>query len=320
MKKLFTLLILLASLLLVACSSSDENISSEAVETIAVNSENATSEIIEIEVPKNPHNVAVMDLAALDTIDALGKGDSIKGLSKGSLLSNLSKYYEDDTIKNLGTLKEIDFEELAALKPQLIFAGGRLRAQYDELSKIAPTILLTVNSENESPYESIKNNITEIAKIYDSEDQLKDKFASFDDRLSKIKSNSNSSSALLSIVSNGSISLLSDGGRLSLITKDAGFVNAASSVDENAHGDSASFETILQLNPETLFVLDRDQAIATEGSRLAKDVLDNEIIEKTVAFKNDRIVYLTSPVWYLSEGGLNSLDTMLIDIETITNK
>lgn len=322
MKKLYSILMILTALVLVACSSSveEENETSMETETITIKSQNANSDIVDVEVPKNPENVAVLDLATLDTIDALGKGESIKGFSKGSVLESLSKYYEDDSIVHLGTLKEVDLEELAALKPQIIFASGRLRAQYDELSKIAPTVLLTVDSEGGSPYESIKANITEIAKIYDAEDQLADKFAEYDKRLEEIKSKANSSTALLSLVNKGSISLLSDGGRLSLITQDAGFKNAASEVDDTAHGDSASFETILQINPETLFVLDRDQAIATEGAKLAKDVLANEIIEKTDAFKNDRIVYLTSAVWYLSEGGLNSLDTMLSDIESLTNR
>ena len=61
--------------------------------------------------------------------------------------------------------------------------------------------------------------------------------------------------------------------------------------------------------------LDRDSAIGAGGAKLAKEVLDNELINKTKVAKNGKIYYLNPSVWYLSEGGIKAMDLMLEDLE-----
>ncbi len=282
--------------------------------SIIISAYDANGKKTEVEVPKNPKNIAVLDLATLDTIDALGKGDAIKGFSKGSKLPGKESYYENDEIKNLGTVKEVDLEELVALKPEIIFIGGRLKSQYEDLSKIAPVVFMTVNPQ-EAPFNSVKQNILEIAKIFDVEYEANEKLNAYGKRLDEVKKKSNGANALVALVTKGNISLLGDNGRGSIITLDGGFTNLTKE-DSSTHGNTVSFESILNLNPEYLFILDRDSAINAEGAQLAKDVLDNEIIHKTDAYLNDKIIYLNPSVWYLAEGGLGALDTMISDIES----
>lgn len=346
MKKLLASLLVL-SLILVGCQKDDDNVQTidedtiyfeetmsettdetmvesmtetmtesrdEESTTVTISSYDANGEKINVEVPKNPTNVAVLDLATLDTIDALGKGDSIKGFSKGSNLPGKETYYENDEIKNLGTVKEVDLEELVALKPEIIFIGGRLSAQYEDLSKIAPVVYMSVNSDDD-PFNSAKENILEIAKIYDALDIANEKLTAYEERLNEVKTKSNGANALVALVTKGDISLLGDNGRGSMITLDGGFTNLTTE-DSSTHGNSVSFESILDLNPDYIFVLDRDSAINAEGAMLAKDILDNEIIHKTNAYMNDRIIYLNPSIWYLAEGGLGALDTMISDIES----
>lgn len=93
-----------------------------------------------------------------------------------------------------------------------------------------------------------------------------------------------------------------------------GFENIAQDVD-STHGNSSSFELLVDLDPEYMFILDRDTAINSEGAKTAVEVMDNELVQQTQAYKNDNIVYLTPDVWYLAEGGITATDTMLRDIE-----
>lgn len=82
------------------------------------------------------------------------------------------------------------------------------------------------------------------------------------------------------------------------------------------HGNEASFELIVSLNPDYIFVMDRDAAIGTEGAQLAKDIMENELVMGTDAYNNGNLVYLENPaVWYTAEGGITALDTMLSDLE-----
>lgn len=83
------------------------------------------------------------------------------------------------------------------------------------------------------------------------------------------------------------------------------------------HGNEASFEYIVSLNPDYVFVMDRDAAIGTEGAKLAPEIMENELVMGTDAYKNGNIVYLEHPaVWYTAEGGITALDIMLSDLES----
>ena len=89
------------------------------------------------------------------------------------------------------------------------------------------------------------------------------------------------------------------------------------SIDTSTHGNEASVEFIVDKNPEYIFVMDRDAAIATEDAQLAREILENELVMGTDAYKNGHIVYLAHPaVWYTAEGGITALDLMLSDLES----
>lgn len=40
----------------------------------------------------------------------------------------------------------------------------------------------------------------------------------------------------------------------------------------------SSFELIVSLNSDYIFVMDRDATISTEGAQLAQDVMENELV------------------------------------------
>ena len=73
----------------------------------------------------------------------------------------------------------------------------------------------------------------------------------------------------------------------------------------------------MEKNPEYLFVMDRDAAIGTDGTQLAKEIVENELVMDLDVYKNGNIVYLAHPaVWYTAEGGIQALDIMLQDLDS----
>ena len=71
------------------------------------------------------------------------------------------------------------------------------------------------------------------------------------------------------------------------------------------HGFSLSFESVNQVNPDYIFVIDRTLAIGGDDTQNS-DILNNSLLQETNAGKNGHIVTLTSDLWYLSGGGLES--------------
>lgn len=82
-------------------------------------------------------------------------------------------------------------------------------------------------------------------------------------------------------------------------------------------GSEASFELIVSLAPDYIFVMDRDAAIGTNGAQLAKDIMENELVMSTEAYKNGNLVILEHPgIWYTAEGGITFFGIMLSDLES----
>lgn len=317
MKKiLFTLMICAMGATLAACSKKAEE---SVIETLEQAEEGvSTSVIIEhsmgtTEVPVNPQKIVALDLAALDILDALGLGDRVTGIPKKSSVSYLTSYVEDEGVANMGSVKEVDMEALNSLQPDLILIGGRLASEYDNIYKIAPTISVSIDHK-QGFMNSFNKNLHNIAAIFGLKEKADEYYSGFEARLEAIKKAAEGKSAIVSLVTSGSLSTLGNDSRCSVITNEAGFKNVAEEID-STHGDTASFELLLDKDPDYIFVLDRDTAINSEGAKVAKEVMDNEIVQKTSAYQNDTIVYLTPDVWYLSEGGITATDIMLKDLE-----
>ncbi|MDY2799204.1 MAG: siderophore ABC transporter substrate-binding protein [Anaerobiospirillum succiniciproducens] len=286
-----------------------------AQEQVSVFSLDQNRNKISVSVPVNPKNVAVADYAILDIMDRLDLGNKITGVTAtGAVPEYLNKYQDNKQLTNIGTVKELDLEKLMALEPEVIFIGGRLAAKYEELSAIAPVVFLSVDY-SEPLIESVKRNTSTIASIFQTQGKAQELIKSFEDRISKLKEQAQGKSAVVGMVNATQFKTLGNTGRCSMIGRDIGFNNLSKDIVAT-HGNESSFELLLKLNPEYIFILDRDSAIATQGAKLAKDVMNNELVHKTDAFKNNKITYLNSAVWYLSEGGLTATDLMLQDLET----
>ncbi len=298
----------------VACTASNKkNVNEE--KTISISSLNGKKEMTTIEVPHNPERIAVLDMAVLDMLDAWGVGDKVVGMPKGSKIDYLMEYNNNKEISNLGTLKEVDMEALMACEPDIIFIGGRLSSQYDELSKIAPVVYVGVDYEK-GVVQSVKDNAQNISKIFDKETETKVLTDGFDNRVETLGNAAKGKTAMIGLVTSSNFNTLGNGSRASLIGNEIGFDNLASDVD-STHGNESSFELLVEKNPEYIFVLDRDSAIQKEGAKLAQDIMNNELVKQTTAYKENHIVYLTPTVWYLAEGGITALDVMLKDLETV---
>ena len=285
-------------------------------ETITIQSLNASKETADLEVPYNPERIAILDMASLDILDALGVGDRVVGTADTSL-EYLQDYINDD-IANLGTIKEADLEAVMACEPDVIFIGGRLSSSYDALSEIAPVVYLATDVEI-GVVESVRMNATTIASMFGLEDKVEELMTDFSARIDELKTVSEGKTAIVGMCTSGSFNVLGNDGRCSIIGVEVGFENIGvdADIDTSTHGNEASFEFIVEKNPDYIFVMDRDAAIGTDGAQLAKDIMENELVMGTDAYINGNLIYLEHPaVWYTAEGGITALDIMLSDLES----
>ena len=285
-------------------------------ETVTISALNGSKETVELEVPYNPQRIAILDMAALDILDALGVGDRVVGTADTSL-EYLQSYIGGD-IANLGTIKEADLEAVMAAEPDVIFIGGRLATSYDALSEIAPVVYLATDTEL-GVVESVRRNAATIASIFGLEAGVEGLMADFDARIAALQEFAAGKTAIVGMCTSGGFNVLGNDGRCSIIGREIGFENIGvdANIDTSTHGNEASFEFIVEKAPEYIFVMDRDAAIGTDGAKLAQEIMENELVMGTDAYQSGNIVYLANPaVWYTAEGGITALDIMLSDLES----
>lgn len=256
-----------------------------------------------------PQKIVVFDLAAVDTLDALGV--EIDGLPTGILPPYLQKY-AGANITNVGTMFEPDFEAVAAMEPDLIIVGGRSAPKYAELSKLAPTIDLTVDRTNF--FASAKQNTVTLGEIFGKQAEAAEAVAALDTSLAGLRASAeDAGNVLVMITTGGRMSAHGPGSRFDVVFSDYGFKPAVDGLDTGTHGQAISNEFILETNPDWMFVVDRDAAIGREGTA-ARQMLDNELVNQTTAWQKNQVVYLDPVSWYLVGGGLTAMNISIDQI------
>lgn len=259
----------------------------------------------------NPQRVAAFDFGSLDTLEALDV--EVIGIPKANIPSYLSKY-KDDKYTNFGGLKEPDFEAVYKAKPDFIVLSDRQVNLYDQFSEIAPSVNFNIDINNYMA--SLEDHTMALGKLFGKEDTAKAQLDDLKSQIETIKAQTQDmpDRAIIVLANDGKISAYGPGSRFGFIHDTLGFKPADSDIQVSRHGQNITFEYVMNLDPEYIFVIDRS-AVVGNSETAAKDLIENDLVKNTKAFKNGKIVYLDPNVWYLSGGGLKSTQAMVNDIK-----
>ncbi len=249
------------------------------------------------EIETTPETVAVFDMAALDTLDALGVPVTA---SISNIMVDYLKQYEGD----IGTLFEPDFEALYALGPDLVIAGGRSAAQVTELQKYATTIDMTTMGGDQ--YATTLARLDAYGKLFGMEDKAAELADALNAQLEATKAAAEGAGNALLVLTNGpKISAYGAGSRFGWVHGALDLPEAVEGLEVATHGEAISFEFIAEANPDWLLVIDRVAAIGAEGDS-AEATLDNALVAETNAWKDGHVVYLNASDIYVAGGGYTS--------------
>ncbi|PDP85895.1 hypothetical protein CQJ94_19285 [Glycomyces fuscus] len=294
-----------SALVLAGCSAESEADTTEAAETIVVEAENG-----EVEIPRDPETVVVFDNAQLDILDALGV--DVAGIPSSDAVPELfADYAESDDVADVGSLFEPDFEAVAALDPDVIISGGRSSAVTGELAEIAPTIDMSLDSAD--IIGSISERTTAYGEVFDRTEEAGALVTELESRVEEVGAKvAEAGDGLVLMANAGEISAYGPGSRFGFFYDSLG-LEPSIEIDneESRHGEVLSFEALAEADPDWLYVIDRDNAIGEEGASPAEQVLDNDLVDRTTAAREDQVLYLDSAEMYLVGGvqaHLNAID------------
>ena len=261
----------------------------------------------EVTLEEQPERIVTLDYGFLDTLDALGV-EGIVGVAsnggKGNMPEHLKEKYVNDDIADVGSLKELNLEAIAAAEPDAIFISGRQTSYYEELKEITPNVIF-VGSDNTDYIAGILETVDLAADIFGKEDKAKELKEELEAKVAEVKEKAAGyENALVAMYNNKSVSGFDDGkdSRFAYVYNDFGFKPATTDIETASHGSDFSYESVLNVDPEVLLIIDR----TVNSEDAIKADIENDIIKKTRAYKEGKIVYLDGVNWYFSSNGITT--------------
>ena len=246
-----------------------------------------------------PATLAVFDIAALDTIAALGVMPA--GVPDKLYVDYLAEV--GASAAPVGTIFEPNLEALAALGPDLIVIGSRSSTQGEALAPLAPTIDMTIGADLVA---DARARVLAYGSLFGREDKAAELVAALDAKLAAVQAAAAGKGGALILMTNGpKVAAYGKGSRFGWLHSTLNLPEAHENLNPETHGDAVSFEFIAETNPEWLIVVDRAAAIGEASS--AQATLDNPLVKGTIAGTKGQIIYLNPTPLYVAGGGYTSV-------------
>ncbi|WP_411146868.1 ABC transporter substrate-binding protein [Streptomyces sp. x-80] len=298
--------ILCAGAALSACGGSGSDKTSDADKAKGQGSVTVATSKGEMTVPRKPARVVALDNTSFATLKAFG----VKPVAVPKTLlpkEGFEDWKSDSSIGDAGSHREPKFEAINAAEPDLIVGGYRFASHQDKLSKIAKTVDVAPSDEAKGGYvNSLKTQTEALGKIFGQEAKAKEIVAALDKAKGAAAAATKGEKVFLGVASAGKIDNgASRIGRLIEPLKLKNVLSAEGQDSNSVHNNSGlAPETVAQLNPDWLIVMDRDAAVTDPGKETvaAKKLVDGmEAWDKTTFRKQGQVVYLPSD-FYVTEG------------------
>ncbi len=264
---------------------------------------------------QGPKRVVVLGVGPLDALDSFGI-EPVAVTKFPSTPTYLTKY-ESDAYPSAGSLFEPDYENIFEQHPDLIISGPRNAKNYEELSKIAPTIIYEVD-QNKDYWQSTQEQWQNLGKIFAIEPKVNQTIEKMDAQFKAIKQHNQDhpQKALMVMANGGKISAFGAASRFASLYQDFGFSEAVQGIKTGRHGDLVSYEFIHDKNPQVLFVLDRD-GLVNKGKSTTRSDFDNDLVKSTDAYQSGKVSFLDINAWYVSIAGVQSTQQMIDDVKQV---
>ena len=271
-----------------------------------------------------PRNIAVYELSALDTLQALGVNASI--VPDAVFPATLAAYNQGKATK-AGSLFEPDVAVLSAQKPDFIIVGGRSKAKQDTVKDLAPTLDLSPNTDH---YMADLQARTELlANTFGKQAQAAKRLRIIQTKQAKLKAQTQGKTALMLFTNKGNFMPHAEGERFGFVYDFAGLKSVLPVVppkDENAPaqprpeaGSPAAeaakvkaaerLQAAVNQQPDYLIVLDRG-AVNTNDYTAAAEMQKNPILQQA----KGKVIMVDANAWYLTGAGLANTELMLDEL------
>lgn len=290
--------VLVAALALSACGQSASGSAAGASgDTVTIETNNG-----EMTVPLNPERVVVLDNTAMEIVRDFGI--TPVALPKPLLPAPIhEEWLADEDILDIGNHREPNLEIVSEAQPDLIIGGQRFEEYTDELERIAPVVDL---APADGEYiDTLRHQTETLGGIFAQEDVAAELVADLDAAVAAAADATDGQSVFLAVTSGGKID--NGAGRIGHLIEPLSLVDVFTGEEldaDSVHQDSGlAPETVAQLDPDWMIVLDRDAA-TTAGAEAqpARVLIDAQQAWTDTTFLTQDQILVLDAYFYTREG------------------
>ena len=264
-KKLYMLLstVVVSGLLVIGCGAKKEETEgskSQEPQTLTI-----TDAKGEVEIPANPERIVDIS-GASDILSILGYQVIGTANSDAYEYTKFPTYLEEvlDGVEILGYSMQdmMDIEGILALEPDLIIISTVQEKMYDQLSEVAPTVML------EMAQMDWKEDVEKVAEVLDKSDQaakwLEDYKVKAKERGTEIREQYGDDATYLAILASGGQIFIFDGAGVgSIFYEDMGLAKPDHMPEqENISLPVVTYEGMAEIDPDYIFVVGTDDDLS----------------------------------------------------------
>lgn len=326
--QLFLSMMLVLALMVTACGGAGNNVSNQpntssqpevntadpepAAQTRTITHLKGTTEIT-----GTPEKIVTLFQGATDVAVALGVTPI--GAVESWSQQPVYEYLRDDLkdVENLGVETQPNLELVSKLKPDLIIASiSRHDKIYDQLNKIAPTIII-------DPLYDFKNTLTVVGQALNKETESEALLAQWDERVADLRTKLQAKVGDAWPIEATVLNFREDHARIYVtgfagdILDEVGFTRSAALQAEadkgTVHMKLTSVESIPSINAEAIFIFKFDDSGEEQVQKLYQEWTNHPLWQGLDAAKNDNVHLVDEVSWNVG-GGIIAANNMLDDL------
>lgn len=276
-----------------------------------------------IQLKKAPKKIAVYDLSALDTLNALGLEAQL--VPAASFAGNLSKYQQGKFTK-AGSLFEPDLNVLKTAKPDLIIVGGRSASKAEAVKGIAPTLDL---SPDTSQYiADLTERAHVLARAFGKENIATEKLSKIATLQQQLKKQTEGKTALMLFAVGENFMPHAENDHFGFVYELAGFKPVLDPSEQSnvprpevgspealkaAEKNVQRITTAVEKNPDYIIILDRG-AVNTQKYTAQDNIQKHPALKNAKALAEKKVIYVNADAWYITGAGLDNTAFMLEEL------
>ncbi len=223
-----------------------------------------------------------------------------------SLMSPNNSLATDESILDLGTHAEPDFEKVVEADPDLIVNGYRYGGHAADMQKAAPdAAFVDMTNDELGTDQYLVDSVTLLGEIFDKKDEAKAVIDEFHAAVAAAKDAYDPEVTVMGLVTSGNeirYSSPEDGRGSSIFFSLVGLTPALDSEGStNDKGDDISIEAIAESDADFFLVLDREAAFADSESSPALELISSSSALANVPAVQNKAIYVMPDDFYLTE-------------------